>query len=402
MAEPLSLTSSILTLLTTSFAVAKGLYDIAEGIVSAGREVRIYADEIDTLGKILQNLHLELENGEARRLLSDGENLLKDILHLCNQLLHPLDQLQQVLRPLLERFKNSGRKLNQFGLRVRWLFSSKPKLLFFRDSINGMRRNLDTLLALVIFQRVNGSKEASVHVIQISLQNSVSSVRLSLNDYRTLGLPAASREVGPLLEFNEEASSIGFRDTQNFFIKPDHGLRGGFVNDASTPKPEASDSHALTHLTQSPLSNNDDINDEETNKIGKEIDRELDDLSEIQEISEDNRSLSRRVLRFVENSLKTPSNQNAPPTTSPAREDSSNEQDNPNFFQISRNNTARRAPGSSPGLISVQSVEKFLIKQWSRSGLDPQDILDGAPGNDLWKEREKALENPRTGRRGSS
>jgi hypothetical protein len=54
MADPLSLSATVIGIATTGFAVALGLYQIADGIGSAGREVRLYADEVGGFSKMLK------------------------------------------------------------------------------------------------------------------------------------------------------------------------------------------------------------------------------------------------------------------------------------------------------------------------------------------------------------
>jgi hypothetical protein len=48
MADPLSITASILAVVIAGFKAAKGLYQLADGIGSAGMEARIYAEEIQS------------------------------------------------------------------------------------------------------------------------------------------------------------------------------------------------------------------------------------------------------------------------------------------------------------------------------------------------------------------
>ncbi|KAF2183328.1 hypothetical protein K469DRAFT_710852 [Zopfia rhizophila CBS 207.26] len=151
MSDPLSVTACILTLATTGFVVAKGLYQLANGIGSAGEEVRAYAEEIDSFSKLLQRIKAELQEG-SNGASQYEQNLLLDIVGVCERVLGPLHRIQKILNPLLERFRDSPRKLRQFRLRVQWTFSSRAKLLFYRKALKGQHRLLDTMLELVILQ----------------------------------------------------------------------------------------------------------------------------------------------------------------------------------------------------------------------------------------------------------
>ena len=146
MADPLG----VIGIAATGFAVAQGLYQIADGIGSAGQEVRIYADEVDAFSKLLKMVRAELLRPSGVSL--DEQSLVKDVMDICDRVLQPLNRLQSTLKPLLVRFRNSSGKLRQFGLRVQWFFSSKDKLLFYREALKAQHRILDTTLELMILQ----------------------------------------------------------------------------------------------------------------------------------------------------------------------------------------------------------------------------------------------------------
>lgn len=150
MSDPLSVAASIIGITATGFTVAQSLYQIADGIGSAGLEVRVYADEIDAFSKLLKAVRAELLRPSSISL--NEQSLVKDVIDICNRVLAPLSRLQDTLKPLLVRFRNSSRKLSQFGLRVQWIFAKKSKLLFYREALRGQHRILDTTLGLIILQ----------------------------------------------------------------------------------------------------------------------------------------------------------------------------------------------------------------------------------------------------------
>jgi hypothetical protein len=145
MADPLSASASIITIIGTGFAIAKGLDQLADGIGTAGQEVRIYADEIDAFSRLLDVIR-ELLQRRLKQSWSRAENLLEDILHVCQRVLVPMEIVQATLTPLLSRFRSSPGKFRQFSLRVQWIFSTKEKLLFYRAALKGQHRLLDTTL----------------------------------------------------------------------------------------------------------------------------------------------------------------------------------------------------------------------------------------------------------------
>jgi hypothetical protein len=75
MSDPISISGTAVGIVSLGLAVAQGLYLIADSIGSAGREVRMYGDEIDSFSKLLNRVRIELENSPAHRLFS-SKNLL--------------------------------------------------------------------------------------------------------------------------------------------------------------------------------------------------------------------------------------------------------------------------------------------------------------------------------------
>jgi hypothetical protein len=100
---PLGLAAGVIGIAATGFAVARGLYQIADGIGSAGQEVRIYADEVDAFSELLKMVRAELLRSSSVSL--DEQSLVKDVMDVCDRVLQPLNRLQGTLRPLLVRFR---------------------------------------------------------------------------------------------------------------------------------------------------------------------------------------------------------------------------------------------------------------------------------------------------------
>jgi hypothetical protein len=150
MSDPLSIAASIAGVVTAGFQVVQGLYHIADGIGSAGVEVRIYAKEISAFSKVLQLIRTKVlrPNGVT----VDEIALVKDITTICEDVLAPLTRIQETLKPLLERHRESKRKLEQFGKRIHWYFSQKQKLLFYREALRGHQQNLDSVLAAMNYE----------------------------------------------------------------------------------------------------------------------------------------------------------------------------------------------------------------------------------------------------------
>jgi hypothetical protein len=160
MAEAIGLAASILQIAGVGLAVAKGLYSIADGIGSAGREVRAYADEINGFSKLLYRVRIEIL--QTPGINHDEQNLLKDILDICDRVLKPFNQLQDVLTPLLVHYGNSPGKLKQLGLRLYWIFSCKRELLFYRDLVKVQHGMLDTIIAAIMLRLTSHKTPQSI------------------------------------------------------------------------------------------------------------------------------------------------------------------------------------------------------------------------------------------------
>ena len=152
MGDPVSVAASVLTLATTGFAIAKGLCHVANEIGSAGEEVRVYSQEVDGTCQVLQNILFALGEHHAQGVVYE-QILLANIVSVCSRLLEPLHRLQSVLVPLLDKLDRTVKKLRQVGLRLKWIFSTRSKLLLCRALISNLRGDLHMLLTLLLIRR---------------------------------------------------------------------------------------------------------------------------------------------------------------------------------------------------------------------------------------------------------
>jgi predicted nuclease with TOPRIM domain len=148
MADALGVAASIVAVATAGFQVAQALYQIAEGIGGAGREVRVYAKEVAVFSKVLNNIRNAILRPDVK---SAELSLVKDITDICEDVLEPLNRIRKTLESLLERYRDSKRKLEQLKQRIHWYFSKRNKLLFYREALRGHQQNLDTVLAAMNF-----------------------------------------------------------------------------------------------------------------------------------------------------------------------------------------------------------------------------------------------------------
>lgn len=143
MADPLSIATGIAGVVATGFSIAQSLHQIADTIGTAGIEVRIYAKEISSFSKVLQLIKEKVFRVIGNTVLV----LVKEITDICEEVLAPLARLQVTLEPLLGRYRGDEKKAEQIAKRVLWYFSTKQKLLFYREALRGHKQNLDIVLA---------------------------------------------------------------------------------------------------------------------------------------------------------------------------------------------------------------------------------------------------------------
>lgn len=151
MSDAFRIASGAAGIVSLGLTIAQGLFQIAEGIGSAGVEVRGYAEEINTFAKLLNHVRNELES--SNDVSADIQSLVNDVVDICGRVLQPLDGLQKTLKPLLDHFGSSPSKIRQLGLRLQWVFSKKDKVLFYRAALKEQHRILDTILEVIILQR---------------------------------------------------------------------------------------------------------------------------------------------------------------------------------------------------------------------------------------------------------
>ncbi|KAL1591703.1 hypothetical protein SLS60_011702 [Paraconiothyrium brasiliense] len=308
MSDPLSVSASVLTVVGSGFAIAKELYQIADGIGSAGAQVRIYADEIRLFSELLGHTRDELRNN-SQRPRPRAEHLIMDILHVFESVLEPPKQLQATLNPLLLRFRSSPTRLLQIALRVRWLFSAKDKLLWYRESLKVLNGILNTTLTAMktTTEIDNNSNWSLTDPMQLQLDGFLQPTiqpPLLLDGTSTalegvLTPPALTRlqldyPVQPASQHSDPDSEANPRD---------HGTSvGNAISGTSQPQ-------GLIPVPSQEIESSNDEDKPETSEIVEiqqrvtaTVDAQYN--ASAQEIWEDLRTVSRKALRYAEDVLR--------------------------------------------------------------------------------------------------
>ncbi|KAH7411875.1 hypothetical protein DE146DRAFT_732260 [Phaeosphaeria sp. MPI-PUGE-AT-0046c] len=160
MAGPLSVTASVVAVVTAGVIIAKGLYQIADNMGSAGQEVRIYASDIQLMASVLEGIGDQLQK-KTRQSWSKAEGVIEDILNVCKNILGAMDQIQATLVPLLVRYKDSNKKLRQVRAWVWWFFKYKDKMLSYRQNLHNLNVTLNTHLAAM---KLNTADNVTINI----------------------------------------------------------------------------------------------------------------------------------------------------------------------------------------------------------------------------------------------
>ncbi|KAK0733014.1 hypothetical protein B0T26DRAFT_745110 [Lasiosphaeria miniovina] len=235
MADPLSIAASIAGVAAAGFAAAKGLYEIADGIGSAGVEVRVYGDEVASFSKFLYHVRSELVRSEG--VSSEAQSLLGDTVHLYDRILHPFKGMLGTLQPLLARFRGRESKLRQFGLRLQWVFRTKDKLVFYRSALNAQHRLLQTLLDLIILQATRDKSAENIHMLNISLQHSFAATTRGLNETNApTPQEALTGDSNPKSVFSDTAEALKLPSANADSADTDMDLKAAYLAEEPTPE----------------------------------------------------------------------------------------------------------------------------------------------------------------------
>ncbi|KAI1442894.1 hypothetical protein F5Y02DRAFT_394804 [Annulohypoxylon stygium] len=177
--------SAIAGLFSLGIQVTTALYAVADGIGSAGEEVRSVARDVDSATQIMKTIQGVLD--KQSQINDEINGIVKRIMDICHQIFKIYDVLQKSLVPLMERFRDSERKLEQFGLRLKWYFRSKEKVSRCRHSLQQQIAMLTPVLTLLSIDR-SGTAQNNYYVqnIQVKyiLENSTANLQHGIRNER--------------------------------------------------------------------------------------------------------------------------------------------------------------------------------------------------------------------------
>jgi hypothetical protein len=101
------------------------------------RPVRIFANDFALFVENLKELGV---------LLDSSPSVPRQTQSAIDQIVQPFQRLLQDLQPLLATWRDSPSRMRQLGLRLRWAFSYKTKVLFFHGALNALKGNVSLLL----------------------------------------------------------------------------------------------------------------------------------------------------------------------------------------------------------------------------------------------------------------
>ncbi|OAL57371.1 hypothetical protein IQ07DRAFT_582557 [Pyrenochaeta sp. DS3sAY3a] len=305
MADPVSITASILTLVASGMAIAKGLHTIANTMGSAGQEVRFYATDIQLLASVLENISEQL-NKKARRSWSRAEHVILDIIDVCREILEPLNEIQVSLTALLVRYKESSEKLRQVSARVWWFFKYKDQVLYYRQCLRDLNITLNTQLAAM--------KMNTVDNVAIKIQIQRSSLELCTAEAERLWKEGIKIQIGDGQDrpFVLPTSSVNASRINTDSVKTQNTARQRAVP-GQEPTRASGNTESLQALMSYPERLNGDhhgsdgLSPHEVNEVEGMILQTLGGTSDTSrhETTEDLRALLRKVIRYTRNASES-------------------------------------------------------------------------------------------------
>ncbi|ORY12219.1 hypothetical protein BCR34DRAFT_587361 [Clohesyomyces aquaticus] len=225
MADPISLTASVVTLTSTAKAALETLYNFSIGLVGARNDFRAHELEIASLENLFKDIEAELKKQPARpSTRPKDEKIARAAVELCNEILPPLDTLLRHLTELgMKQASESPRKLNQFLLRVQWYLTHKKKIVSSRDTLR---------IAITTLQRVLGTMRAQSYEDVTTRYRSL--LRFLLLTHASASAPHLG--TASLQQVHEAASSFGedmlrqWRAAETTFIQEDSTSTGAIYS----------------------------------------------------------------------------------------------------------------------------------------------------------------------------
>ncbi|KAI1211553.1 uncharacterized protein F4807DRAFT_393755 [Annulohypoxylon truncatum] len=263
--------STIAGLFSLGIQVTTVLYSVADGIGAAGEEVRNVARDVDSATQIMRTIQGVLD--KQPHVNDEIGGVVKRIMDICDQIFRIYDVLQKSLVPLLERFRDSEKKLEQFGLRLKWYFRSKEKVTGFRHSLQQQIAMLTPILTLLTIDR-SGAVHNNYYVqnIQVKyiLENSTANLQHnSSNESRQQASTYSSHST--LLPSGRDASRGRPKSNGTSAAREDDEVTVDSSQKTSTATAETSSSQTALIRYYSSDKNDERLPQEEAEEIDQEV-----------------------------------------------------------------------------------------------------------------------------------
>lgn len=145
MAE-LGLAASIIGIAGAGAKLSLGLYQIAAVIGDAGVEVRQIATEVKGFSLVLRQFGTVVASDpEAPERI---RSVAGDLYTACNKTLIETNALLDVLKPLIEQ---TGRRRQQWTLRIRWLFR-RSRFALHQRSLESLKNTLELQVGIMNYE----------------------------------------------------------------------------------------------------------------------------------------------------------------------------------------------------------------------------------------------------------
>ncbi|KAE9990883.1 hypothetical protein Vi05172_g7671 [Venturia inaequalis] len=311
--DPLSISAGVIAITTVSIKVAKGLYKLADGIGTAGQEVRVSADRVSNFSTLLMSLNHEIS--KPTKISPVEQVMVLDIVGVCSGLMQPLRNLQQALVPLLIRYRDSAEKLRQFGLRVKFYFSCKAKLLQYLDLVEKHMATINITLGVMNLKESRNKSHAIYNISHFHLQTNIEKADFIASQigYGSRGLLAQKASSAHLIANGDETTEslvTGIEDRED-----------DASENESAEQEAQGDSTALVPANAPAQTTTDGLTEPELVDMDQQVSQALDpdEGKQALEVWQDLNVIARKVIKHAKDILQTEDQHTMPEVSEPAR-----------------------------------------------------------------------------------
>ncbi|KIM95333.1 hypothetical protein OIDMADRAFT_183895 [Oidiodendron maius Zn] len=305
--------AAIAGLISLGLEVARAIYSVADGIGAAGNELRNVAQEVESYTRSMEAIQevLNRQNDVDAKIMA----VIDRLVDICLPILKTYREMQTSLAPLLERFRNSKKKLKQFGSRIEWYIRSKKKVYICRDALQRQFYLLTPVLAALGIGKINTTQNILITqniIFKVTLEDSATRLETLHRNTNTLRLLHSTEQTHqsllPPAEDSAEVTEIsGETQSVEESVEDSNDAAPSVTPPASTAA--ASQTQSAIIVYQQPGDDKETLSPKEAEEIDRLVDETLDeDLERVSDrdlegVVIDTIAIERQFLQLIQQIL---------------------------------------------------------------------------------------------------